>query len=421
VYNPIARNKQILWFNFSWLISTLLMACTTIIFWIFIAFLLYAYIGYGIIATTIAFVHSITKKQDTVVLEMSLPKVTLIVPAYNELDILPQKIHNTLALDYPTDLLDIIFITDGSTDDCSTLLQSFSNMLHLHQPERKGKMAAMNRAMQFVKTPIVVFSDANTLLNSIAIREMVRHYANETIGGVAGEKKVIATQQDNLVGQGEGLYWKYESAMKQLDSNLYTVVAAAGELFSIRTNLYIPLPEDTVLDDLVLAISTCKQGYTIAYEKNAYAIETPSINLYEERKRKIRIAAGAAQAVARLGIVPSSTNWMLNFQFFSRRIIRWIISPIALPIILTSNILLVIQYRAGMLYQTILLLQLCFYTMAFVGWIMYKWNKKSMLLFVPFYFVFMNSCMLIGFIKQMLGKQKATWDKAKRVQLPKTM
>jgi hypothetical protein len=112
---------------------------------------------------------------------------------------------------------------------------------------------------------------------------------------------------------------------------------------------------------------------------------------------------------------------MLNFQFFSRRIIRWIISPIALPIILTSNILLVIQYRAGMLYQTILLLQLCFYTMAFVGWIMYKWNKKSMLLFVPFYFVFMNSCMLIGFIKQMLGKQKATWDKAKRVQLPKTM
>jgi biofilm PGA synthesis N-glycosyltransferase PgaC len=275
--------------------------------------------------------------------------------------------------------------------------------------------------MQFVKTPIVVFSDANTLLNSIAIREMVRHYANETIGGVAGEKKVIATQQDNLVGQGEGLYWKYESAMKQLDSNLYTVVAAAGELFSIRTNLYIPLPEDTVLDDLVLAISTCKQGYTIAYEKNAYAIETPSINLYEERKRKIRIAAGAAQAVARLGIVPSSTNWMLNFQFFSRRIIRWIISPIALPIILTSNILLVIQYRAGMLYQTILLLQLCFYTMAFVGWIMYKWNKKSMLLFVPFYFVFMNSCMLIGFIKQMLGKQKATWDKAKRVQLPKTM
>ncbi len=397
------------------------MACTTIIFWIFIAFLLYAYIGYGIIATTIAFVYSITKKQDTVVLEMSLPKVTLIVPAYNELDILPQKIHNTLALDYPTDLLDIIFITDGSTDDCYTLLKSFSNILHLHQPERKGKMAAMNRAMQFVKTPIVIFSDANTLLNSIAIREMVRHYANETIGGVAGEKKVIATQQDNLVGQGEGLYWKYESAMKQLDSNLYTVVAAAGELFSIRTNLYIPLPEDTVLDDLVLAISTCKQGYTIAYEKNAYAIETPSINLYEERKRKIRIAAGAAQAVARLGIVPSSTNWMLNFQFFSRRIIRWIISPIALPIILTSNILLVIQYRAGMLYQTILLLQLCFYTMAFVGWIMYKWNKKSMLLFVPFYFVFMNSCMLIGFIKQMLGKQKATWDKAKRVQLPKTM
>jgi cellulose synthase/poly-beta-1,6-N-acetylglucosamine synthase-like glycosyltransferase len=246
---------------------------------------------------------------------------------------------------------------------------------------------------------------------------MVRHYTNEKVGGVAGEKKVMTTLANNLVGQGEGLYWQYESAMKQLDSNLYTVVAAAGELFSLRTKLFKPLPEDTILDDLVLAVSTCKQGYTIVYEKNAYAIETPSLNLKEERKRKIRIAAGAAQAVVRLGILPSATNWMLNFQYFSRRIIRWLISPIALPIILFTNIFLVLYYQLQGVYSTILLAQIIFYAMALAGWIMYKLNKKNILLFVPFYFVFMNTCMMLGFMKHFFGWQAVAWEKSKREQI----
>jgi biofilm PGA synthesis N-glycosyltransferase PgaC len=417
VYYFSVNQKLILWFTSRWLISAPRMACTIIIFWVFFAFLLYAYVGYGIVASVISFIQSIFFKQDAVVLEFNLPHVTLIVPAFNEAEILTQKIRNTLSLDYPAELLNIICITDGSTDDSVSMLQQYSQITVLHEPVRKGKMAAINRAMQFVQTPIVIFSDANTLLNSIAIREMVRHYTNEKVGGVAGEKKVLTTLANNLVGQGEGLYWQYESAMKQLDSNLYTVVAAAGELFSVRTKLFKPLSEDTILDDLVLAINTCKQGYTIVYEKNAYAIETPSLNLKEERKRKIRIAAGAAQAVARLGILPSATNWMLNFQYFSRRIIRWLISPIALPIILLSNVILVYFYQLNGLYDAILIAQILFYSMALAGWIMYKLNKKNILLFVPFYFVFMNSCMMAGFIVQVFNKQKGVWEKSKREQI----
>lgn len=393
------------------------MGLTTTIFWLLLAFLFYAYIGYGIIAGVFAFVYGVFKKQANIVLDNNLPELTLIVPAYNEAEILEQKIKNTLALDYPSVLIKLLFIIDGSNDGSEKILNHYPQIKVLFQPQRQGKMAAINRAMQFIQTPVVVFSDANTLLNTIALREMVKHYANQKIGGVAGEKKVMTDISDNLIGEGEGLYWQYESAMKQIDSDFYTVVAAAGELFSIRTNLFKPLPNDTVLDDLVLAVNTCKQGYRIAYEKNAYAIEAPSLNLKEERKRKIRIAAGAAQAVARLGILPSATNWLLNFQFFSRRIIRWLISPISLPIIFISNVLLVFYFKAPQLYQLLLLLQTIFYTMAAGGWLMYKLNRKSVVLFVPFYFVFMNTCMLAGFLKQIFYKQQVAWEKAKRVNI----
>lgn len=396
------------------------MVLTTTIFWLLLAFLFYAYIGYGIIAAVWAFVYAIFKKPEHIILENDLPKLTLVVPAYNEADILEQKITNTLALDYPAHLLQLLFIIDGSNDGSEKIFNKYQQIQVLYEPERKGKMAAINRAMQFVQTPIVVFSDANTLLNTIALREMVRHYANPKIGGVAGEKKVMIDIADNLIGEGEGLYWQYESAMKQIDSDFYTVVAAAGELFSIRTHLFKPLPNDTVLDDLVLAVNTCKQGYRIAYEKNAYAIEAPSLNLKEERKRKIRIAAGAAQAVARLGVLPSATNWLLNFQYFSRRIIRWLISPVSLPIIFFTNLLLVFYFQSDSLYTVILLLQIVFYSMASGGWLLYKLNRKNIFLFVPFYFVFMNTCMLAGFLKQIFYKQQPAWEKAKRVNIVTT-
>lgn len=394
------------------------MACTLFIFWLFLGLLLYTYIGYGVIASIVAFIQSIFRNINELPhLKTELPEVTLIIPAYNEAAILSIKLKNSCSLDYPTQLLKIILITDGSNDSSTTIAKSFPQVEHLHENERGGKMAAINRAMLNVQTPIVVFSDANTLLNNNAIREIVQHYTNPTIGGVAGEKKIMTNLNNNIVGEGEGIYWKYESAMKQLDSNLYTVIAA-GELFSLRTSLFKPLPNDTILDDLILAIETCKQGYRIVYEKNAFAIEPPSINLAEEKIRKVRIASGAAQAIIRLGILPSFNNWMLNFQFFSRRIIRWIISPIALPIVFFSNFLLVFYYHQHNWLALVFALQTLFYSMGLLGYMLYKFNKKNVLVFVPYYFVFMNWCMLQGIFKQLFSKQSSVWQKSKRLPFP---
>lgn len=188
------------------------------------------------------------------------PAVTFIVPAYNEEASIGQKIENTLALDYPAEKHFIIFITDGSTDDTPAIVSAYPRIKLLHQPMRHGKAAALNRAMLPVQTPVVVFSDANTLVHPQSLRKMLRHYRNEKVGGVSGEKR-IAAKGDSAVSIGERIYWLYESWLKKANGDFYTLVGAAGELFSVRTKLFKPLNENVILDDFVLSATVCLQGY----------------------------------------------------------------------------------------------------------------------------------------------------------------
>src|SRR5689334_15321120 len=183
-----------------------------ILFWTGIAILFYCYLGYGLLL----FARNRAKKAFFPLKSKNtqeLPPVTLVVAAYNEGAVLPQKIKNCCEIDYPSHLLHFIFVTDDSTDYSEEVIQRYDFITLLHQPERKGKLAALKRAMQYVTTPIVVFSDANSMLNPGCIKAMVPHFADARVGGVAGEKKVLKTNC-SLIGEAEGLYWKYESFMK---------------------------------------------------------------------------------------------------------------------------------------------------------------------------------------------------------------
>ena len=263
---------------------------------IFIIF--YSYVGYGFLVWFLIRVKRLFRARRSMPSSSSeLPRVTLIISAYNEENFIVEKIKNSLALEYPADKLEIIFITDGSTDSTPALVAQFERIRLLHQPERKGKVAAMHRAMGHVRTPIVIFSDANTLLNKESIYNIARHYFLADTGGVAGEKKIMTAADTKIAGIGEGLYWKYESMLKRLDSELYTVVGAAGELFSIRTELYEPVGDNILLDDFIISLKVCMKGFRVQYEPEAFAMETPSSSLKEERKRKIRISAGAFQSM----------------------------------------------------------------------------------------------------------------------------
>ncbi len=384
------------------------------VFGISLIVLFYSYIGYGLIIfllNNIRVLFSGTLKPS----QTEKPPVTMVISAYNEANLLQQKISNTLAIDYPADKLTIIFVTDGSSDNSAELISKFPSIQLMHLPERRGKSAAVKRAMQQVKTPIVVFSDANTMLNPECINRIVSHYANPKVGGVAGEKKIMRNSFASAVGEAEGLYWQYESFMKRQDAELYTVVGAAGELFSIRSSLFNPIDENIVLDDFVISMQICLRGYKIRYEPDAFATELPSASLKEEEKRKVRISAGAYQSLPYLkGIMNPFRHPLLSFQFVSRRFLRWVVCPILLLVLIVSNSWLVLLGSDYGLYEALLLGQVIFYLFALFGWLFVRSGKRAGLFTIPFYFVFMNYCLVKGFARHISGKQSVLWEKSVR-------
>lgn len=389
------------------------MELVEIIFWTGLFVIFYAILGYGIIL----WLCTLLKKKQFKA-PASLPVITLVIAAYKEAAFLSPKINNCFALDYPKDKIKILFAIDGDDEQSLNILRNYEQITFVHSTTRRGKMAAINEAMQNVKTPIVIFSDANTMLNADAVRQIVKHYENPLVGGVAGEKKVNNKQV--ITGSGEGLYWRYESLLKQLDDQFYTVVGAAGELFSMRTSLFQSQPNDTILDDFMLWAHICQSGYKVSYEANAYALENPSANLQEELKRRIRISAGAFQSIGRLwSLFNFFKHFKLSFQYFSRRILRWIFVPVFLPVCFISNALL-IWHKADFAYTILFVLQIVFYCLAITGGLFSIMKKKPPIPFlIPFYFVFMNLSLWLGFFKFIARSQSVLWEKSNRIIIPR--
>jgi cellulose synthase/poly-beta-1,6-N-acetylglucosamine synthase-like glycosyltransferase len=389
-----------------------------IIFFISLFIVFYAYLGYGILLFIILKIKRLFSKKGNEYDPDFLPEVTYIVAAFNEEDWIGEKIKNSFEFDYPKDKIKFFFVTDGSDDRTPEVVKNYPtpdgfDLQFFHQPERRGKIAAIERVMEFVKTPIVVFSDANTFVNPIAIRNIVRHYKNEKVGAVAGEKRISLDDSGAANEVGEGLYWKYESTLKKWDSEFYSVVGAAGELFSVRTELYRPVPSDTIIEDFVMTMRIADSGYKVVYEPEARAVETASASVKEELKRKIRIAAGGIQAIGRLSpmLLPFK-NPVLTFQYISHRVLRWTLAPLALPILLGVNIYLAQQ--GVPFFKFILWCQVAFYAMALIGYLLEKQKLKFKAFFVPYYFCMMNYAMYRGFFRAIRGGQSVLWERAKR-------
>jgi len=381
------------------------------IFWLSLIIVFYTYIGYPLVLMLLVAIRKIfsakTRPENT-----ALHEVTLIVAAYNEQDIIEEKIKNTLGIDYPSPLLKVIFVTDGSTDATNAIIAKYPQLMLLHEPQRKGKLAAINRAMSHVQTPFVIFSDANGFLNPGCIKSIMRHYACPNVGGVTGEKKV--TGRNGAVGEGEGLYWRYESLLKRLDSDLNTVVGAAGELFSLRTGLYTLLNTDVIIEDFVQSLMLCRKGYKVRYERAAYSEERPSSHIRDEMERKIRISAGGFQAMVLLKELFNIFRYPLTgFQFISHRVLRWTITPVALVSLLISSMILYAQ-TGNLWYGAGALAQVLFYLAALIGWKQALNHQKQPLFYLPFYFSFMNFCVFAGFYRYIRNRQSATWTKAVR-------
>jgi cellulose synthase/poly-beta-1,6-N-acetylglucosamine synthase-like glycosyltransferase len=390
------------------------------LFYILIFLVFYSYIGYLLLLFVLVQLKNLFQKNKSSIIESEnndLPELTLVIPAYNEIDFIDLKMQNTLDLIYPKDKLKVIWITDGSDDGSEKYLMdkyvnaNFNLKVEVHhQKERKGKSAAINRVMQFVHTPIVVFCDANTLLNKECLINVVSHFTNEKVGCVAGEKRVL--NNNTNAGEGESVYWKYESLLKKLSSDFYTCIGAVGELIAFRTELFDPIPEDTILDDFVISMQIAHKGYKVVYEPNAYAQESPSENEQEEMKRKIRIASGSFQCIFNY---PQWLNFfqhpLLSWQYLSHKISRWMIVPIALPLIFILNIYLFFEHPDEKIYAVLLFLQLCFYMLVIIQ---HFASLPSKLFRIPYYIIMMNVAMYKGFYRYIFKQQPAAWEKVKR-------
>jgi len=387
-----------------------------ITFWICLFLVVYTFVGYGFLLYFIIKIKRAFVKPFPFSTDYPLPTVSILTAAYNEEDVIDAKAINTIDLDYPKDKLQIIFTTDGSSDSTPQKLKKYDDFLLLHEDVRGGKMAAIKRAIPFIKGEIMVFTDANTLLNKEAILELVKHYQNAKVGAVAGEKKIIVGETADASSAGEGFYWKYESALKKWDYDLYSGVGAAGELFSIRAALYQPVETDTIIDDHMIAMRIAESGYIIAYEPKAYAMETASADIKEELKRKIRIATGGIQSIMRLKkAINPFLNPVFTFQYISHRVLRWTIVPFLLILLFIINGLIVFTVNPqSSLYEIVFIFQVVFYVLSLLGLMFERRNIRIKPLFIPYYFCIMNYAVFAGIIRYMNGSQSAAWEKSKR-------
>ncbi|HDN78963.1 MAG: glycosyltransferase family 2 protein [Chloroflexi bacterium] len=382
-----------------------------LIFWGAISIVIYTYLGYPALASLLAWIirrRTSNYSQLSPLEDANLPTVTLIIAAYNEESIIAKKLENSLALDYPRNKLEIVVAADGSTDRTCEIVRQYTQYgVTLHwQPERRGKAAALNRVVPLTKGEIIVFSDANAMYDKEALRKLVRHFANPKIGCVAGAKKI---SQKSVTGAGEGLYWRYESHLKQCDTLIGSMMGAPGEIFAIRRDLYEPVEEDSLIEDFIISMRIIAKGYKAVYEPEAISWEEASSSLKGEWQRRTRISAGGIQAILRLKGMLNPSRGRLAFQYLSHRVLRWVITPWLLPLGLIINTFL--AYKTP--YNWLLIGQLLFYGGALIGWLGAYLGK----LWFPFYFIFyfcmLNAAAIVGCLKYLTGRQPVAWSKAR--------
>jgi poly-beta-1,6-N-acetyl-D-glucosamine synthase len=376
-------------------------------FWASVAVVIYAYAGYGLCVALLARLRPRPPRAGDVT-----PSVSFIIPCHNEASWIAEKLENTLALDYPREQLDVIVVASGCDDDTEAIVANFKDrgVRCLVQPTRAGKEAAMQLAARAARGEILVFTDANAHLNTGALRAMTRWFADSEVGCVAGEKRVV-TVASNGQRSGEGAYWRYESLLKRLDSQVGSTMGGAGELIAVRADLMSFREIDNIIEDFVLSMRVVEAGYRVVYEPGAIADEEEPERVEDQFERRARIAAGGFQAMMRLGPLLDPRRGIIWWQYVSHRVLRWALVPFLLPLAFVLNGILA---RGRPFYLTILAAQLAFYAAAAVGW----WRRDSHagklpFLYFPFYFCAANVAAIVGCLRLLSRRQTVLWKRTR--------
>jgi cellulose synthase/poly-beta-1,6-N-acetylglucosamine synthase-like glycosyltransferase len=373
-----------------------------ILFFLSLTVPLYVYFGYPL-ALCLMKSKDTTKKNYSNV----LPSITLLICAYNEENVIEEKICNSLELDYPADKFKVILASDGSNDQTVALarLHEDDRLLIIDYPERRGKIGALLATVPLIESEIIVFSDANTMLQPKALQLFAQDFLDAQVGGVSAN--VVLKNHDTTFGASESQYYAIERWIQLKESQIGSIIGADGGLYAIRRALFVPPSANIILDDFVISMNVAKQGYKFIYDPEIVATEKGSSDHFAEFRRKTRVMAGAFQALSQYEGIPSMGDGTLFFCFVSHKLLRWLV-PFFLPFLLVSNALIVIVSPQSFFFMATLCGQTIFYLFALSGFL-FKRHIPFRIIAFPFYFCLVNGAILLGFYKGFLGEQSVKW------------
>lgn len=384
--------------------STTLEIC----FWTCLAGAAYAYIGYPL--TIYAAARLFGRRRSTPSLDdASLPTATLLIAAYNEADVIGERVENALQLDYPAGKLEILIATDGCDDGTNEIVARYASrgVRLLPFTKRRGKSNVLNDAVPQATGEVLILSDANTMMERDAARRLAAWFADPTVGSVTGQLKLV----DAATGKNaDGLYWRYENFLKRCEGKLEAVPGANGAIYAVRRELFRPIPSDTMVDDLTIPLlAKLRTNCRNLFDSQAIAHEETAPDVAAEFKRRSRIGAGGFQALSRLWPLLNPRFGWTAFTFFAHKALRWV-TPFLLVGLLAANIALVgKQPYTGLLFS-----QAAFYLAAAIGRQMELQGAVGRLLRLAELFAAMNLALLVGFVRWARGPQNGAWVRTPR-------
>lgn len=374
------------------------------IFWFSLAGLVYIYLGYPLLVKVLAQVFPMRRERHS-----ADQKVSLVIACHNEAERIGHKL-SVLLQSTQAGLIDEVLIgSDGSTDEFSAAVAEVndSRVRLVEFSERRGKPAVLNDLIPQCRSEIVVLCDARQVLSDDAIPELLANFADPKVGVVSGELLFRQSSSDSTASRGIGAYWRYEKMIRRAEAQFRSVPGATGALYAIRREAFQPIPDSTLLDDVVIPMLAVTQGWRCVFERQAIAWDDPADSLGREAIRKRRTIAGAAQ------LVVHHPSWLLPWknpiwlEFVSHKLLR-LVSPVLLLSVAVTNILL-----SGQLpYSLLLLGQGCFYYSAFAGWLCQKIGRPSSIFGVQAMFLTLNATTVAALFDAVRGRFRVTWQRS---------